>query len=124
MTNKLKENATEIESIARVIQAKKTLLKDYIAQLDAVKVIDAEIKELNAKKAAIVAADVECFALKDEIKGLSKDFSKACKVATKELSFKAAVAKAYFAAKAVSIKRVDDVKAKGNNFSFLDNETR
>lgn len=124
MTNKLKESAPEIELIARTIQSKKDLLKDYISQLDAVKAIDVEIKELNAKKAAIVASDVECFTLKDEIKGLSKDFSKAVKVATKELSFKPAVAKAYFAAKVVSVKKIDDVKAKGNNFSFLDNETK
>jgi len=123
MTNKLKIAAPEIELIARTIQSKKNLLKDYISQLDAVKEIDAEIKELNAKKAAIVASDVECFSLKNEIKERSKEFSKAVKQATKELSFKPAIAKAYFAAKVVSVKKVDDIKSKGNNFTFLDNET-
>lgn len=122
MTSKLKEAAPEIELIARTIQSKKELLKDYIAQLEAVKEIDAEIKILNEKKAAIIAADEECFAIKQELKARGKELSQACRKVTKELSFKPSVTKAYFAAKVVSTKKINDIKVKGNNFSFLDNE--
>ncbi len=69
----------DLKQRALEISKKQELVKDYIAQLEAVQAIDAEIKELQERRKAVIAADAEIFALTNEIKELSKEFGKAAK---------------------------------------------
>jgi len=113
--NDLKDRAQEIEK-------KKELVKDLITQLEAVKEIDVQIKELQDKRKAVIAADVEIFTLNQEIKALSKEFSQAAKVVSKGFSFKPVVTKQYVQAAIKGDEKVAVVKDKGNAFTFLDNQ--
>ena len=112
----------DLKDRALDINKKQELLKDYIAQLEAVQAIDAEIKELQEKRKAVIAADTEIFALTNEIKELSKEFGKAAKTVSKDFSFKPAVTKAYVKAAIKSSEAVEVVKEKGNAFAFLDSK--
>jgi len=112
----------DLKQRALEINKKQELLKDYIAQLEAVQAIDAEIKELQEKRKAVIAADTEIFALTNEIKELSKEFGKAAKTVSKGFSFKPAVTKQYVKAAIKSDAAVAVVKEKGNAFAFLDSK--
>ena len=122
MTTNIKSAANEIESKVRVINPKQELLKDYIEQLESVQTIDEQIKELQEQRKAVVAADVECAALTEEVKALSKELTQAAKFAAKDTSFKPAVVKAFFKAKVESDDKVEAVKKKGADFTFLASE--
>jgi DNA repair exonuclease SbcCD ATPase subunit len=110
----------DLKQRALEINKKQELLKDYIAQLESAQAIDAEIKELQEKRKAVIAADTEIFALTNEIKELSKEFGKAAKTVSKGFSFKPAVTKAYVKAAIKSDEAVVAVKVKGAAFSFLE----
>jgi len=112
----------DLKQRALEINKKQELVKDYIAQLEAVQAIDAEIKELQEKRKAVIAADTEIFALTNEIKELSKEFGKATKTVSKDFSFKPAVTKAYVKASIKSDEVVQAVKDKGDAFKFLTNK--
>lgn len=122
MTTNIKSAAQEIEAKVREINKKQELLKDYISQLTSVESIDSQIKELQEQRKAVIAADVECAALQEEIKALNKELTQAAKFAAKNTSFKPAVVKAFFKAKAESEEKVEGVKKKGADFSFLQSE--
>jgi hypothetical protein len=111
----LKQRAVELNK-------KQELLKDYIAQLEAVQAIDAEIKELQEQRKATIAANTEIFALTNEIKEKSKEFGKAAKSVSKDFSFKAAVTKQYVKAAIKNDEAVQAVKVKGDAFKFLDSK--
>jgi len=110
----------DLKQRALEINKKQELVKDYIAQLEAVQAIDVEIKELQEKRKAVIAADTEIFALTNEIKELSKEFGKAAKTVSKGFSFKPAVTKQYVKAAIKNDEAVQAVKEKGNAFAFLD----
>ena len=112
----------DLKSRVAEINKKQELMKDYIAQLEAVQEIDAQIKELQEKRKAVIAADVEIFALDKEIKELSKEFGKAAKAVSKGFSFKPAITKQYVKAAVKSDEKVNEVKVKGDAFKFLDNQ--
>ena len=120
MTTNIKSAAEEIENKVREINKKQELLKDYISQLSSVASIDEQIKELQD----LVAADEECVALQEEIKALAKEFGQAAKFAAKNTSFKPAVVKAFFKAKVESEEKVEVVKKKGADFSFLQSQVQ
>ena len=109
----LKERAAEITR-------KKELLKDLVAQLESVSAINAEIKELQEKKKAIILSDVEIFTIATEIKALSKEFNQATKIVSKGLSFKPQITKEYVHASVKSDEVIQAVKEKGNAFKFLE----
>ena len=124
MTTNIKSAAEEIENKVREINKKQELLKDYISQLSSVAAIDEQIKELQEERKALVAADEECVALQEEIKALAKEFGQAAKFAAKNTSFKPAVVKAFFKAKVESEEKVEVVKKKGADFSFLQSQVQ
>lgn len=99
MTTNIKSAAEEIENKVREINKKQELLKDYISQLSSV-------------------------ALQEEIKALAKEFGQAAKFAAKNTSFKPAVVKAFFKAKVESEEKVEVVKKKGTDFSFLQSQVQ
>lgn len=115
-----KEISNEVMTIARTISKKKELLKDFAARIEAVQDVEAEIKELNEKKKALINADVECFALQEEIKALGKELTVAAKKAAQNTSFKPAVVKAYFTTAAKSEEAVEKVKDKGDAFKTIE----
>ena len=115
-----KEVTQDLYSRTTTILKKQELLKDYIAQLESVQEIDEQIKELQEVRKAFINADTECFAVAEEIKALNKELNQAVKVATKGLSFKPAITKAFIKAQAKSDEEVAKVKDKGNAFSYLE----
>ena len=115
-----KEVTQDLYSRTTTILKKQELLKDYIAQLESVQEIDEQIKELQEVRKAFINADTECFAVVEEIKALNKELNQAVKVATKGLSFKPAITKAFIKAQAKSDEEVAKVKDKGNAFSYLE----
>jgi len=121
MTTALKAAAQDLKDRTSTILKKQELLKDLAAQIEAVQEIDEEIKELQEKRKAAILADVECYALNEEIKALNKELTKAVKTATKGVTFKPAITKAFIKAKVKSDEEVAKVKDKGHAFAFLDN---
>ena len=115
-----KEVTQDLYSRTTTILKKQELLKDYIAQLESAQEIDGQIKELQEVRKAFINADTECFAVVEEIKALNKELNQAVKVATKGLSFKPAITKAFIKAQAKSDEEVAKVKDKGNAFSYLE----
>lgn len=122
MTTNIKSAAQEIQFKVETINKKKELLKEYIEMLSDIETIDAEIAELKEKRKAVIAADVECVGLQEEIKALGKELNQAAKFAAKNTSFKPAVVTAFFKAKVASEEKVDAVKKKGADFAFLQSE--
>jgi len=124
MSTKLQLASQDLKDRVSTINKKQELLKEYIAQLESLEDIDAQIKELQEQKKAIISADLECHTLETEIKELSKELTAAIKAATKETSVKPAIAKAFIKAKVKSDEDVAKVKDKGQAFSFLDTQIK